>query len=627
VRNPQFRQLLVPLMYDAELAVAREAIQSAGKLGASDFLYVPPLVSLMRNRLLKREARQVLVGYGDDVVDALAYFLADPEEDIWIRRHVPSTLGLIPTQRSLDVLAKAIENPDGFVRYKAGAAIARIRRDHPTLQFDKTIVERQIAQETTRAFGALTLHHNLFVTSGLDAKSLLALALNEKHERGMDRIFRLLGLIHPPEDIAAVRTALHHPDARLRSGAMEYLDNLLTGDVRKRVMVLVEEMPAADRIKKGNAIFKTRGRDVEDTLAQLVHDEDQVIAAAAIQLVEQREMWTLADDLEHALSHRDPHDWYVFEAASWALAARRMPAERRRALWLEPLPAVVLADRLRNVQLFGFASVSELFRIAGLGRQVRHEPGRVLYEAGQPADTLQFLLDGRVTAQRKDGGASEISAPAVLGFEAVLEGSPASKTIRALDTVITLSLTTEEFLSLLSENVEIAQGIFRLLIDRRGAPGWHAVVHGEISPSLRKKVDSGLQAVDRILLLQAGPLLRRATATQLVSLANIARPVTLKVGDDPTTGAEPSVLIVLSGVVKVDREGVSSENAEAGDTIGIYETLGGMRFPVKVEVTTTGQALRFTRSEVFDLLADDTDLLQGIFSGLLRAPKAEMAAM
>ena len=62
VKNAQFRPLLVPLMYDADLAVAREAIQSAGKLGASDFLFVPPLVSLLRNRLLKREARQVLVG-------------------------------------------------------------------------------------------------------------------------------------------------------------------------------------------------------------------------------------------------------------------------------------------------------------------------------------------------------------------------------------------------------------------------------------------------------------------------------------------------------------------------------------------------------------------------------------
>ena len=196
----------------------------------------------------------------------------------------------------------------------------------------------------------------------------------------------------------------------MRSGAIEYLDNLLTGDMRKRVMMLLEEMPDAERVKRGNVLFKTRVRDVEDTLAQLVHDDEQVTAAAAVQVVERRELWSFADDLEHVLAQRDPRDWAVFEAASWALAARRVTPERRRALWLEPLPAVELADRLRRIQLFNFASVDELFRIAGLGRQVRHEAGRVLYEKGRAPESLQFLLDGRVTVE--DGRASyERSTP------------------------------------------------------------------------------------------------------------------------------------------------------------------------------------------------------------------------
>ncbi|MGQ0734922.1 MAG: Npt1/Npt2 family nucleotide transporter [Acidobacteriota bacterium] len=628
IPHQAFRPLLVPLMYDADLAVAREAIQSAGKLGASDFLFVPPLISLMRNRLLKPAARQVLVGYGDDVVDALAHFLRDPEEDIWIRRHVPSTLGLIPTQRSLDVLAATLADGDGFMRFKAAAAIERIRHDKPELKLDPAIVERQVLQESTRAFNALTLRHNLFVTGGLDTSALLAQALSEKHSRTLDRVYRLLSLVQSPDDISAVRKALAAPDARLRSGATEYLDNLLAGEVRRRVMLLIEEMPADERIRKGNAIFKTRVRDVEDTLAQLIHDDDQVIAAAAIHLVEQRQQWTLADDLEHALAHRDPRDWFVFEAASWALAARRMPVERRRALWLEPLPAVELASRLRRVQLFSFASVDELFRIAGLGRQVRYEAGRVMYETGRPAEALQFLLDGRVSVEPRDEAPIEVDAPAVLAFEEILEGSPMSSTIRATDTTIVLSLTSEEVLSLLSENVEIAQGIFRLLIDRRGLGGWRTVVHGRLPSALSRKVAAGqdLQAVDHILLLQSSPLLARATAAQLVNLAATARPVSLKAGADPMAGGEPFALALLDGAISVQREGQSTDTAGAGDVIGIYEALGGVPFEVRTEVVKDGRALRFGRSEILDVIADDVDLLQGIFSGLLHAKPADIAA-
>ncbi len=99
VTNPAFRPLLVPLMYDANLEVARAAIESAGTLGAGDFLFVPPLVSLLRNRRLKSAARAVLVGYGEPVVAPLAYFMRDREEDIWIRRHVPVDAGAAAVPR------------------------------------------------------------------------------------------------------------------------------------------------------------------------------------------------------------------------------------------------------------------------------------------------------------------------------------------------------------------------------------------------------------------------------------------------------------------------------------------------------------------------------------------------
>ncbi len=437
-------------------------------------------------------------------------------------------------------------------------------------------------------------------------------------------MFTLLALGHAAGDIAAVRHALRTGDARSRAGAAEFLDNILRGESRARVMLLAEDMPLDVRVRKGNAMFRTRQRDIEDTLAQLVHDESQEIAATAIQLVEARQLWSLAGDLEHALQHRPARDWWVFEAASWALAAQRMPAERRRVLWQEPLPAVELADRLRRIQLFDFVSVDELFRVASLGRQVRHEAGRVIAQEGHAADTLHIVLDGRVAITSTREGRSEVAAPGVIGFEDVLEGHPVRGTATALEPAITLTMTTDEFLTLVSENVEIAQGIFRMLLETRCAPSWRTVVHGELSADLQRRVADGVQALDGLLLLQASPLLQRATTAELVRLAAAARVVPLTSGSELfKTGDVAAIHAVLTGQVSVSATGAAqADQAESGDVVGMYEALSGRYMTSTGTIVQPGTALRIDRAELFELMADNIPLLQGIFSGLVHTTAA-----
>ena len=200
IGNTRFRPLLVPLMFDADLGGGARRRSAAPDVWAprdGDFLFVPPLVSLMRNRLLKRAAREVLVGYGGDVVDTLAYFLSDPEEDIWVRRHVPATLAP-DCHAAVDGCAgrRARVTKTASCDSKPARAIERLRRTAPALTLDRAVIERQILQESMRAFSALTLHHNLFVAGGLEATSVLAQALTEKHQRALSRIFRLLGLLY-----------------------------------------------------------------------------------------------------------------------------------------------------------------------------------------------------------------------------------------------------------------------------------------------------------------------------------------------------------------------------------------------------------------------------------------------
>ena len=612
IKNPDFRSLLVPLLTDANTGVARAAVESAGSLGGSDFLFVPSLVSLLRHRVLKSAARQVLVGYGDQVVAPLTYFMQDRDEDLWVRRHVPSALALLPDNASVAALETALDDPDEFLRSKALSALERIRKTHPQLTIGAERIARHASVEAGRAFEALTLHYNLFIAGGLNPDALLARALTEKYERTLDRVFQLTGLMTASGDVAAVRHTLKSADGRARSGAIEYLDNLLTGQVRKRVMVLVEEMPLAERIRKGNAIFGTRVRDVEDTVAQLMHDGDETIASAAIMLIEANKMWALAGDLEYVLSHRDVRDFHVFEASSWALAASRMPSDRRRDLWQEDLPSVELADRLRRMPLFDFTSVDELFRLARVGQQVRYEPGHVLYERGSAPASLQFVLDGQVSADGTSGR-REVTAPAALAFEEILEGGLMDSTVTATSKVTTLSMTPDEFLAVLSENVALSEGLFRQCITARGLATGRAIVRGSRARPATAPTGE-LRTVDRLMVLQSNALLAHATATQLWNLSQIARPVVQGGGGDLLKAdAEPALLFVVAGTA-----GVAGEQAGAGDVIGVHETLAGTRLGAAVTATGPVTVLKVDRWELFELLADHTDLLQGLFSKVVR---------
>jgi AAA family ATP:ADP antiporter len=629
IDQPRFHRLLVPLMYDAQRDVALEAIRSAGRLGGDDFLFVPPLVSLLRNRLLKASARLVLVGYGEGVIDVLAAFLRDPDEDIWIRRHVASTLALIPSQRTVDVLAAALSESDGFLRFKVISALLHLKQTHPQLAVSTAGVQPLLVQESNRYFSYLSLHYNLVNGEPPTSRPLVARALEEKIERTVDRLYRLLGLLYPWKDISAARWSLQHGDRRIKASAAEYLDNLLDGAVRARVMPVLEDLPMEEKVRRGNALLKTRVRDAEDSLAQLVHDEDQIVAAAAMLLVDRRGLWqAFAGDLAHALEHRDPSDWYVFEAASWVLAGGRLTTEQRQSRWLEPLPAVEIADRLARLPLFADTTVDELFRIAHAGRQVRYEPGRRIYEAGQRATDLQFLLDGRVTLVAPNVGAEsatpdEVAGPAAFGFHEVFEGVPHRSTAAAHGIAIVLTMLHEQFLSLLSENTELAQGVFRTLLTTPDEWASAAVTRDVVRPSIVARPGEGLQMIEKMLVLAGMPVLSRASSDQLQALAGIARQTTLNSGDVVVAaGDAPAIHIILDGELSVEPlDGGAAVRAGAGDCTGLFETLGGRaETGWRGQVTRPGVALRIDREGLFDLLADQIDLLQGLFSALQGAP-------
>ena len=477
-------------MYDPQREVALEAIRSAGRLGGDDYIFVPPLVSLLRNRLLKASARQVLVGYGEGVVDTLAYFLRDPDEDIWVRRHIPSTLAQIPSQKTMDVLVDALGEADGFLRFKVINALLRLKQSHPQFALPADRVQPLLVQESNRYFSYLSLHYNLVHKDPAAKETLVARALDREAGRTVDRLYRLLGLLYPWKDISAARWSLEHGDARVKASAAEYLDNLLDSQVRKRVMPVLEDLPIEEKVRRGNLLLKTRVRDAEDSLAQLVHDEDQ---------------------------DRGRRRDALRRTARPVGQPRRRPRVRARASRPEGLVRVrgrlVGAGRPAPDRRAAPEALARAAAGGGDGRSAgaaaavqdhdhrravphrRHRPAGAAragphHLRGGPAGRRAAVPARRTGHARAGRRGRHSSAPPKrswdrrrFGFDEVFEGVPQKATVKASGIAICLSLLNEQFLGLLSENTELAQGVFRMLLDTHGGTAWGQVLRDVAHPS------------------------------------------------------------------------------------------------------------------------------------------------
>ena len=609
IRHPGFRTLLVPLIHDRDVSVAREAITSAGAKGSVDPLLVPALVSRLGHRALKQPARETLWASGESVVPVLTHVMTDPQEHVWVRRHIPGTLQGIPCQASADALTVALEDTDSFIRFKSIVAIERMSRTHPQFRPLAGSIEARLLRETAHYCDRLTLRQNLIEREAGSADTLLVRALDDKLSRSIDRIFRLLGLRYSAKDVAAARYTLEHGDARERASALEYLDHEMTGLVRKRVMPIIDEAPLAERIRHANSLLKTRARDVPDTVAQLFHDNDPIVAAAAVHFAGEHGLRTvLADDLEYLSSHAST-PVIVQQVASWT--------RRRSGLAGENVPLVELVNRLRTIPVFTFVPVVELFRIAERATPIVFDPGRTIYEKGAPTDTVLFLLTGAVRIDAADSAPVTAAAPAAINLADALVGRPMTATVTTVDEAVGLSLSASALLTLLSYDSAAAQAMFRMLLGSRAALD-RAYLTQWADDGVEARVEPGGEAIAMGLHLRRIPLFRKATANQVTALVAATREVSLTAGSILWDASrEPALYYLLSGEVRIESDRGPTALAGAGRTIGGGETLAGAAAGRRAVVSMEGRALRLDRQELFEVLADDSDLLHGVFASVL----------
>lgn len=486
--GPAAFKALARLFDDEDRDVRRTALKAARRV--RDPRLLPMLLTALEQPHKRPLAADAIAAIGELAVPALLSLLADASTPRDLRMALARLLRRIPCQAAYDGLRAQVEVEDSHLRLRIFGALSNIR---DRLELPPEPVESLldwIAREIEHADQQLRVWHDVrphFGTALLDE----ALALR----RGWSsrRVFRILQLRYESPRLRLVRRALSQP-AR-RGNALETLDALLDAKLRARVLPYLDEL-AGQTASAGDGKDKTTEagkRAAEAFLLEHTRRANPYMAAVALDALDAHDS---EQTLAAALALTGHANAFVRETVLEVLARRADHAEALAALErLSDDPDAVVARRaraladpetrekelamaatlekvllLKKSEIFAEVPGEALTSLVHLAEEQTFRRDEQLCREGDEGNVLYVIVEGRVSVSSDGHELAQLGPGEAVGEMAVLDTQPRSATVTAIEQTRVLAMGREEFLEVLQEQWELAEGVILMLTRRlRGA--------------------------------------------------------------------------------------------------------------------------------------------------------------
>ncbi len=483
------------LLEDPDPVVRRAALKSAP--GVADPRLVPILIRMLGDPPVRRRAGQALVAVGAPAVRPLCDVLTDPAVPRQVKLVIPRLLRRIPLEETYATLRSLVMVSDSHLRLRIYAALSHLRRALQREAESVPATAAMVREEVADTYGNLAgweVARPLYETPLLDEMFAF------RRDRAVRRILRILELRYEPEPVALVRERIGDP-AR-RANALEVLDTLLDAPLRPLVMPFLDDVPVRERLRKAGALVPPIPPAAEFMRRHCRHPNPYVALLAFDALARRRDP-VGAEEGRRALTHIDP---LAREGAVIALASADAAgaAEQIRPLLDDPDPSVARQARvslarlegradqensmyatvekilfLKSAPVFERVSGEDLAALARVAELETYAPGQPVFHEGEMGDALYVIVRGKVAIASGGEHLADLGPGEAFGEMAVLDEVPRSATATAGEETEVLRIGSEEFYEILHEQVEIAEGVIRMLTRRlRDADAAIQKLHG-----------------------------------------------------------------------------------------------------------------------------------------------------
>ncbi len=254
----------------------REAVAGAmAEIRSPKFLSV--LLEMLPDHKLRYQARRALISIGDECLKELEKSLSDPYLNSKIRRQIPRVISEFSPDKAAHALIHYLQKEtDGSVRYRVLRALIRLRDQHPGLPLDRKILE-QAVEDTLRSV-LQSLNWKLIIKEATradpsretPAQKMIFDLLEHKESLTIERLFYLISLLYPREDVRTIYRGICSPQKKVRASSMELLHSLLKPPLRDTVLALVDDIPIVQKLSHASRYHQRVEVSYESVLKQLL---------------------------------------------------------------------------------------------------------------------------------------------------------------------------------------------------------------------------------------------------------------------------------------------------------------------------------------------------------------------
>ena len=308
-------------LLDEDAEIRKNAIYAAGY--SLQPKYIHTLLSSIKEKELKAASISSLQFYGLGIIPDLLAFSKSHTTELEVIRQIPEVLSGIPFQASVDALFNLLESPDVTLRLETLRALNQMQKDAPFLRIKHKRLLQLIFDEIEiyRNILAVMYKQNELLPKDqlnkvYELREKLISLLESRLDATLERIFRLLGLKYPPEDVIPAYLGIKNVNQDIRSHSVEFLDNLLEPNLKKYLIPVAETAMMDGITKQAISVLKMEVPDEFKCFKILLKGRDPRLKVVVFNLMREIKDPSFLPLIKPHLN--SPFN-AVREAASWTL--------------------------------------------------------------------------------------------------------------------------------------------------------------------------------------------------------------------------------------------------------------------------------------------------------------------